>query len=399
MNHFTKPKLDTGKINCNVHSELIDILYKQIIHMLWAEAFAGALIFFILWWHGDRILLSVWIAAMVLLTGLPRYYIVHARARTPKENKHNRFWERVLMLLLFLSGLGWAFAGTVLLPLDNYLDESVVLFLLVGVAAAANPFYSPVKKMYAVFLLPTLFVSAFYLLIKGSGYAVFVGIALLAFGMLMLITSIISSELITKTLRLRFQNLELTKNLMKSNVRLENLASHDMLTNLPNRPFFYEALQDTIADAKKQHKSFALLFLDLDKFKKINDSLGHDTGDQLLQAVAERLTHTIRPMDIACRLGGDEFIILLLDIENPTVAASIAQQVCKALAAPIKIKTHPLSITTSIGISIFPDDGTDRKTLIHKADTAMYHTKNHSKGGFHFYNSKMNARNRPESQH
>ena len=206
------------------------------------------------------------------------------------------------MVLLLLSGIGWSFAGTILLPTDSHLNESIILFLLVGVAAAANPFYSPIKKMYAIFLLPTLFISAIYLLLNNpTSYTLFTGIALLAFGMLMLITSIISSELINSTLRLRFQNLALTQNLIKSNIRLENIASHDMLTNLTNRQYFFERLDKTIEESTKNNKSFALLFLDLDKFKKINDSLGHDTGDELLKAVADRLTQIIGSAEFACQ--------------------------------------------------------------------------------------------------
>jgi diguanylate cyclase (GGDEF)-like protein len=213
----------------------------------------------------------------------------------------------------------------------------------------------------------------------------------MAFGMLMLITSIISSELIANTLRLRFRNLELTKTLIKSNIRLEKLASHDTLTHLPNRPFFYEKLELAIADAKKNNKSFAILFLDLDKFKLVNDSLGHDTGDELLLAVAERLRQEVSHNDLACRLGGDEFLVLVSDIQSPQAAADVAQKVCDTLAQPIKIKNQELSITTSIGISLYPEDGADEKTLIQKADMAMYDTKKLGKGKFHFYNKNISA--------
>jgi diguanylate cyclase (GGDEF)-like protein len=385
MNQPTKKLLLNAKIKTKVHSELVDILYKQILHMLWAEAFAGSLLFFILWWEGDRGLLIGWAAFMIVLTGIPRYFIAHAYAHAARDKKRSKHWEIGLMALLLVTGLGWSFAGTVLLPLNNRLNESIVLFLLVGVAAAANPFYSPIKKMYAIFLIPTLFFSAMFLLIRGTNYSVFIGIALLTFGMLMLITSLISSELISKSLKLRFQNLELTKNLLKTNIRLESLASHDTLTQLPNRGSFYEKLAKTIAEAELNRNSFAILFLDLNKFKNINDSLGHDTGDQLLVIAAERLKQAIGRNDIACRLGGDEFILLLPDIANPAAAAQTAENVCKAFTSPISIKNNDLVITISVGISIYPKDGTDANTLIKKADIAMYQAKNDHKGGYQFY--------------
>jgi diguanylate cyclase (GGDEF)-like protein len=384
MDHPSKKSIASNKIQTKVHTELVDILYKQILHMLWAEAFAASLIFFILWWGGNRVLLLSWMAFMVLLTGISRYYIANAYAHTTKEKKRNKHWEMALMVLLLITGLGWSFAGTILLPITNRLNESIVLFLLVGVAAAANPFYSPIKKMYAIFLMPTLFFSAIFLLLRGTNYTVFIGIALLTFGMLMLITSVISSELISNTLSLRFKNLELTKNLMKTNIRLESLASHDTLTNLPNRASFYETLDKTIHIAEQFHKSFAVLFLDLDKFKKINDSLGHDTGDQLLIIIASRLRQSIRSGDVACRLGGDEFILLLTDIDNVETAADIAEKVCYSLGLPIIIKNNELAITTSVGISIYPKDGSDANTLIQKADVAMYKAKNSKKGSFLF---------------
>jgi diguanylate cyclase (GGDEF)-like protein len=385
MNQPNKKLLLSGKIKTKVHSELVDILYKQILHMLWAEAFAGSLLFFILWWEGDRYLLVGWAAFMIIATGIPRFYIAHAYANAARDQKRNKHWEISLMAMLLITGFGWSFAGTIMLPMNNRLNESIVLFLLVGVAAAANPFYSPIKKMYAIFLIPTLFCSAMFLLIRGTNYSVFIGIALLTFGMLMLITSLISSELISKSLKLRFQNLELTKNLLKTNIRLESLASHDTLTQLPNRASFYDKLSKTIAAAEVNQNSFAILFLDLNKFKNINDSLGHDIGDQLLVVAAQRLTQAIGSKDIACRLGGDEFILLLPDLVNSAAAAATAEKVCKAFMTPISIKNNDLVITMSIGISIYPKDGTDANTLIKKADSAMYKAKNELKGGFKFY--------------
>ncbi len=391
MDLTKNPTKTSPLVSTQVHSELVAILYNQLINMLWAEAFAGALIFYILWWQGSRAVLIGWGVCMVLFTGVPRFYIAKAYRAAAKDNKRKGIWEGLLVSFLFLTGLGWSFAGTVLLPTNNHLHESFILFLLVGVAAAANPFYSPLKRMYAVFLLPALFVTAIYLLMKGTSYETFIGIALMAFGMLMLITSIISSELIANTLLLRFRNLELTKTLIKSNIRLERLASHDTLTHLPNRPYFYEKLESTIADAKLHNKSFAILFLDLDKFKLVNDSLGHDTGDELLLAVAERLRLEVSHNDVACRLGGDEFLLLVSDIQSPQTAADVAQKVCNTLAQPIRIKNQVLNITTSIGISLYPEDGVDEKTLIQKADMAMYDTKKLGKGSFHFFNKNFST--------
>jgi diguanylate cyclase (GGDEF)-like protein len=384
-----KKRLQNQSIKRKVHSELVDILYNQIVYMLWAEALASTLILAILWWHTDTKLLLTWYLGMIVLTGIPRYFIAKQYARVTAERRHNKHWETALMGMLFVTGIGWSIIGTLLLPTYSKLDEAFVLFLLVGVAAAANPFYSPVKKMYATFIVPTLFFSAIFILIKGTNYAVFTGIALTAFGMLMLITSIISSELISSTLALRFKNLELAKDLLKSNIRLEKLATHDTLTDLPNRPYFYEKLLGTLKDSKRNNKSFAILFMDLDRFKNVNDTLGHDYGDELLVLAAKRMNEVIRPNDIVCRLGGDEFMLLIPDTSDMTIVANMAKQICNTLGKSFTIKNKKVNVTTSIGISVYPDDGTDEKTLIQKADMAMYETKNHTKGNFQFHNRKL----------
>ncbi len=377
----------TEQVKGKVHYELVDILYKQIKQMLWAEAFAATLILFVLWWYGngDRMLVLGWYAFMLVISWLPRYLLTRAYTRLQLEHQQVKGWEMAIMVMLFISALGWSFVGTVLLPQNSGLYQALVIFLLVGVAATANPFYSPIKKAYAIFLIPTLAFTAIFLLLKGSNFYIFSGIAVFAFGLLMLITSIVSSSLITTALTVRFQNIALTEDLVKLNKKLENLATHDVLTQLPNRQFFNEKIFRVVSHAKEKNKHFALMFLDIDKFKMINDTLGHAAGDQLLVVVADRLAQCVHSAGIVCRLGGDEFMVLLENVLDKEAISRIAKSICQSLAEPVKIKNNNIFVTTSIGISFYPEDGLDEETLTKHSDMAMYDVKNNGGNSFKYY--------------
>ncbi|MBS9405674.1 EAL domain-containing protein [Halomonas sp. TRM85114] len=173
--------------------------------------------------------------------------------------------------------------------------------------------------------------------------------------------------------------------------KLAYQAQHDALTGLPNRVLLSERLTRAIGLAHRHQHQVALMYLDLDAFKPINDSLGHALGDHLLQSVAGRLSDCIRDTDTVCRQGGDEFVVLLSEINKPQDAARIAEKILAALAEPYRISNHELRITTSIGISLYPDDGTDDPTLLHNADTAMYHAKKSGRNHYQFFRADMNA--------
>lgn len=175
----------------------------------------------------------------------------------------------------------------------------------------------------------------------------------------------------------------------KAKLEMTHLAQHDALTGLPNRILLNDRLAQAIALARRQSKQFALMFLDLDRFKDINDSLGHAVGDQLLQSVAKRLVAEVRSSDTVCRQGGDEFVILLADIEHAKDAAISAQKILATLTVPHRINQHELHISVSIGISIYPDDGADAEILIKNADTAMYHAKEDGRNNYRFFEPGM----------
>jgi diguanylate cyclase (GGDEF)-like protein len=190
-------------------------------------------------------------------------------------------------------------------------------------------------------------------------------------------------------------------NQKRSEREILELAHHDALTGLPNRLLFNDRLSRAIAHAARFHHRLAVLFLDLDDFKQVNDTLGHAAGDQLLQDVAERLSRCVRLTDSVARqaefrpamgrLGGDEFILLLTNIDHVDSVAMVAQRVLREVGKVLCELPGSISTSTSIGIALYPDDGEDVETLINNADTAMYHAKRRGKGVFRFYNSEMEA--------
>jgi len=173
--------------------------------------------------------------------------------------------------------------------------------------------------------------------------------------------------------------------------RIQFLAYSDALTGLPNRRLLQDRLTQALASARRQKGRVALLFLDLDRFKNINDSLGHSVGDLLLQEVARRLTKWGREQDTVARVGGDEFLIVLTGLKDVTDAAVAAERLMGAMIGEYSIQGHALNLTGSLGISIFPEHGADTETLIKNADTAMYSVKESGRNGFRFFTEDVNA--------
>ena len=176
--------------------------------------------------------------------------------------------------------------------------------------------------------------------------------------------------------------------------RAEWLATRDGLTGLPNRVLLHDRLEQAVVNAARHATGFAFMFIDLDRFKNINDSLGHAAGDELLKGVAARLSACVRASDTVARLGGDEFAVLLENLrdDDDEGAQSVAQKMISSLAAPMLVEGQPLSTSCSIGISVYPADGRDSATLMKNADVAMYYAKEKGRNNFQFFSSDMNAR-------
>jgi diguanylate cyclase (GGDEF)-like protein len=167
--------------------------------------------------------------------------------------------------------------------------------------------------------------------------------------------------------------------------KIRNLAYHDALTGLPNRVLLNDRLEMALASSRRNQNKLAVLFIDFDGFKGINDRLGHALGDQLLKAVAERLRQCLRKQDTVARLGGDEFVVLLPEIHAPADAGNLARKLLTVVRAPFELGGEVVHITLSIGVAIYPKDGESSKTLLKHADEALYRAKNRGKDSFNFY--------------
>ena len=189
----------------------------------------------------------------------------------------------------------------------------------------------------------------------------------------------------------------------KSEEKIVHLAYHDTLTKLPNRYLLKDRVTQAIESAKKYNRQMAVLFLDLDQFKRINDTLGHDIGDKLLQQIAKRLLQYVRKSDTVARvkesdirntvarLGGDEFTILLTEIRHIRDTSIVAQRILELFSESFKVQGHEMFVSFSIGIAVFPHNGENATSLLKNADTAMYHAKRNGRNNFQFYTESMNA--------
>jgi diguanylate cyclase (GGDEF)-like protein/PAS domain S-box-containing protein len=175
-------------------------------------------------------------------------------------------------------------------------------------------------------------------------------------------------------------------------LKMSHQAQHDSLTDLPNRILLHDRLLQAIAIAQRHAQKFAILFLDVDRFKNVNDTLGHDVGDRLLVLIAQRLLSCVRGSDTVSRQGGDEFVILLPELARGQDAAIRAEKILNSMNVPFAIDAHSLHVSASIGIVIFPDDSRDPETLLKNADFAMYHAKDCGRNNFQFFREDMNVR-------
>lgn len=182
------------------------------------------------------------------------------------------------------------------------------------------------------------------------------------------------------------------KDLLTHQKQIHYLAYYDQLTGLPNKALFEEQLSKSLKKAKKAEQKIALLFLDLDHFKTVNDTIGHIFGDLLLKNVAKLLKKYVDEYDMIARLGGDEFVIIMKDVENKEKINNMVKKIVKAFQNPWMIDDREFYITVSIGVTIFPDDGEDTYSLLKNADAAMHHIKENGKNNYHFYTSTMNQR-------
>lgn len=338
------------------------------------------------WQVIDTSLLMAW---LILQLSISAWRLIMYRAFTQANDDtlDCEYWKDRFLFVVTLSGIAWGIAPYFLVPPDQLIYQSLIITVLLGVASASVTTLAsiPISLYWFITLILTP------VLLRMASLGTFTGTALvvLSFALALMLAS--GASRYHRTL---VQVLQMRGNAARVQGQIEYQAMHDELTGLPNRRHLREHLQVEMNRASRQGKYGALLFMDLDRFKVVNDSLGHQIGDELLRHVANSVRSSIRKEDVVSRLAGDEFVVLAVDLgddaEHAARAAHLtAQQVQQALESPAKIDGHSLTSHTSIGIALFTGNEDSPDTLLKQADSAMYQAKNSGRNQVSFFHASM----------
>ncbi len=401
-----RPPLDAQRI----FAERAQILYRLSIPTALLAIAVVLSIFAVLWRSLDSTVLyplvaiALITAARVLLT--KNYY----RAAPPPARALH--WVRLFALGSSLAGLAWGLLGLTLLTAHQLVREVLAILVTVGVASAAVVPLSAFRSLYLAFLVPCILPLAIDFFMQGDAEHFSLGILMLVYMGAIASSSLLVNRGIVENIKIRYDNTNLAQELVlkrqvetinhelkteigerrRAEERIWHLAYHDTLTGLANRMLLQDRLSRALTYAQRRQGKIGILFIDLDRFKTVNDSLGHGMGDRLLQAVAERLLTTVRSGDTVARRGGDEFVLVLPEITDSGGAVQVADHILKSLSSPFKLDKQVLYATPSIGISIYPEDGEDVDTLLKHADIAMYAAKEAGRARYQRFMPAMNER-------
>jgi diguanylate cyclase (GGDEF)-like protein len=387
-----KEKIIPMECKRKIEIALVLNLYKQAKIGLFGSLICGSAVLYYLYHFNPSKTLFAWFAFFLGVLGL-RFILIKQFVKAKRPEDQFITWRNLFIVGAFLSGISWGLVGSsLLLPTDSGIVQALILVILASVCAGSVPVLAPSPTAAIVFLIPAMLPVIMGFLAKSDSIYTFFILTMVIFLIYLVLLSLRTFQIIKNSILVQVENdaliLSLSKaktQLEQSNIRLKQAATHDpLLTNVANRSLFEARLQEALDIAKKEHKILALLYLDLDNFKEVNDKHGHDAGDQLLLIVVERLKNILREGDIVSRLGGDELTVILENIEDVPVVAEITERICQVIAEPIKLNNAVVNVHASIGISIFPIDGEDMSTLTRVADRAMYYVKDHGGNNYHF---------------
>jgi diguanylate cyclase (GGDEF)-like protein len=332
----------------------------------------------------------IWLALFVLVVA-GRWLAQQSYLSQDAAGRAATRWDRHFVLGASLTGLLWGLAASVVFMTDYVGYHVFISFMLGGMAAGAllqNAAYLPAFVSFATLAVAPQI--AAYLL-RGDQISLAMGLMLAAFATVVAVAGRRTSSWIGETLRLRFAQTALISDQKEAQERLTKLARFDPLTGLANRRTFVESLEQRIAHSQRQHDGYAVLYLDLDHFKDVNDTLGHPIGDRLLQEVARRLEANVRASDIVARFGGDEFAVLAASSGNPMDAGVLAAKLLAALDEPYRIEGSQIHGGASIGIAVGDPGAHDAETLLSRADVALYQAKAAGRQAFRLFTDAMRA--------
>lgn len=373
-----------------VFLERLNIFYESLSVSVFAVVVNTLLLGYLLWRPENSQAVLLWcVATLAIAAYRITSTIRYRRSSEAQRETRSSGWYREMMLGVVLSGLAWGAAGFLLYDSQNMLNHSLLAFVIAGMCAGSIVSLSAFVEASAVYLATSLLPFMVRLIGEGSSETNVMAVMVVLY--LIMMTAFARRVNLTV-----IGGLEMTYLRSQAEDTIERQALFDDLTGLPNRRLLQDRLGQALARAKRNETQAALLFLDLDFFKRVNDSLGHSAGDQLLVEVGRRLSGFLRDADTAARLGGDEFVALLTDIEGGTehvvsVVRRRGEALRRAIEAPIDIQGNEIHITVSIGVSLLPDDTNDVDDLLKHADTAMYRAKDDGRNTLRFFVPEMQA--------
>ncbi len=424
----------------NEHTLTNNALLKKQVEPLFKATISGGLgnifsacLIFVLHYDTNQESNAIILSAFIVVLSILRIFISEHYLNHADEKLRRHLYAHVI--LTGLIGIAWGGYAYLQLHVVNDSLRSLVFLINFGLIAASVATLSTLLIAYLVYMIPQS-IAIFYVFMNlDTEYNLYMGAAFAVYASMMTATSIRFNRRFIRELELKFKNKTLildlneevlhreqaqialeegkrelerkvearTKDLIEINTNLEkviekkeqaenslqHLAYHDELTGLPNRNLLVDRITQSIKISSRDNQQMAILFLDLDRFKNINDSLGHTIGDKLIQEVASRLHTTLRSHDTVSRNGGDEFVIVLERLKNSNEAIYVAQKIIACLTDTFEIHSHKIHIGASIGISLYPSDGDTPLILLRNADTAMYRAKQSGGNQLQFYDKSM----------
>lgn len=376
----------TKEIFSKVKMTLMSNIYQQSKLGVLTSLLCATVIFFGTYHEERSQYLLGWYTLFLIVT-LVRLIIRNSFFNHPFTKENYSFWRTNFLLGAYLGGLCWGLVSLIIFPFASSNEQTLIILVLAGVTAGAVPILAGVLSAAIGFLLISLAPLILFLALQKMNAYLLFDVAAVVYTLYLIMLSIETHKTIKNTISLKFVNDELIKSLLAAQKTLEHSATHDPLTNVANRHLFTTSLDNAIKRAERDGSILALLYIDIDNFKNVNDVYGHHAGDQLLLAVVDRLKQVLRASDLISRLGGDEFTIILESVSHPESVGEIAKKICKSVILPIDINGEKIKVSISIGISMYPLDTRESEALLKLADNAMYYAKNHGQNTFHYANN------------
>lgn len=397
----TQPTQDRRKRQ--VYAEQIRLLYTNANAGVWVTVFAATLLSYLQWGIILPPIVLAWLIYM-LVTSSVRFTLARCYWRAAGTDTNTRGWAHTFTIGTGLSGMGWGAAGVLLYPEAQLANQVILAFVLGGMMLGAGSVLAARPEAFLAFIIPTGLPVSVRFLLQGDDPHLAMGLLATIFTVATLLTTWQIYVTVRSSLNLRFENEDLvvdlqnaknhaeilnqeleirvqvrTAELQDALAKNEHLASHDALTGMPNRRLLEDRLEQALARADRQHHKVAILVLDLDNFKEVNDTFGHRVGDLVLKSVVTRVIARLRASDTLARTGGDEFTVVA-DVADALGAQVLVSVLEPAFALPFEVEGELVTTGASIGVALYPDDGRGADDLRAAADKVMYVAKRCKKG-------------------